>query len=537
MLIDARTIDDGAELEFDLAIIGSGPAGIAIADQLRNVGGLSIALIESGGFDPELRTQRLYRGENVGDPYYGLDTCRYRLFGGSSNRWGGWCRPFDPADFEPREWIPGSGWPIRSEDLEPYYTDTARLLELSTPDFSMARWSDRVPAPLRTAGSDFEHVIYQFSPETNFAEQYGPLILAASNITTLIHANVTRIGLDTSGERVDSLLIRTLSGRSHTIKARVVVLAAGGIENARLLLASRDQRRTGIGNENDLVGRYFMEHIHVGAGHIAANGHPIPTGFYQQSAVDDTVIRGAMTPSADALRRTQLPSCSIALETWSHSVHGAPFLGWSPVVTTGPVIAYRRLHRKHPGLADSIRGRAQRMWRSGHMARNARAEIHARTRHIANRLKGLHVVALYFRAEQVPDRDSRVLLDARCDELGMPLARLDWRVGESDRASIIHWLQTLDAGLQQTGTGTVVMPQEGWEKGVIGGPHHMGTTRMSADPHTGVVDSDCRVHSVQNLYVAGSSVFTTGGYVNPTFALVALALRLADHLKRDLTSG
>jgi choline dehydrogenase-like flavoprotein len=141
-------------------------------------------------------------------------------------------------------------------------------------------------------------------------------------------------------------------------------------------------------------------------------------------------------------------------------------------------------------------------------------------------------VALYFRAEQVPDRASRVSLSARPDELGVPLTRLDWRVGDTDRAGITGWLTALDSALRSAGVGHVVMPAEGWEAGMIGGPHHMGTTRMSADPRDGVVDAQCRVHSVDNLYVAGSSVFTTGGYVNPTFTIVALALRLADQLRR-----
>ena len=191
MLLDARTIADGTELEYDLAVVGAGPAGITIVDRLRTAG-LSIGLVESGGFDLELRTQRLYRGENVGHTYYPLDTCRYRLFGGSSNRWGGWCRPLDPIDFERRTWIPGSGWPIGAAELEPFYGEAARLLELSAPGFELSRWSARLPPPLPIAGEDFEHAIIRYSPGTNFAECYGPPILAAPNVTTLIHANVDR---------------------------------------------------------------------------------------------------------------------------------------------------------------------------------------------------------------------------------------------------------------------------------------------------------------------------------------------------------
>lgn len=533
MLIDARTIDDGTELDYDLAVVGAGPAGIAIVDRLRTAR-LSIGLLESGGFDPELGTQRLYRGEIVGDPYFALDACRYRLFGGSSNRWGGWCRPLDPIDFERRDWIPGSGWPIGSAELEPFYADAARLLELSTPDFTLSSWSSRLPSPLPLEGEDFEHAIFQYSPETNFAKRYGERIRAAANVTTLIHANVTEMLLDPGGARVRALRVRTLTGRSFTVRARAVVLATGGIENARLLLASRDLRPAGLGNEHDLVGRYFMEHIHVASGHVAAMGDPIPRGFYRKARYDDVLVRGVLTPTARALARHRLPSCSIALEARSWSFHGTPFLGWSPRLTTAPVIAYRRLGHRHPVAADRLKAGAELLWKAARIAKNGRAELNARARYLPDRARGWRVISLYFRAEQVPARASRVSLGTGRDELGMPLTRLDWRVGDNNCASIIGWLTALDSALRSAGIGHVVMPTEGWEAGVIGGPHHMGTTRMSADPRDGVVDAHCRVHSVDNLYIAGSSVFTTGGYVNPTFTIVALALRLADQLTRAL---
>jgi choline dehydrogenase-like flavoprotein len=535
VLIDARRVDDGSELEFDLAVVGAGPAGISIVDRLRTAG-LSIGLIEAGGIDPELRTQRLYSGENVGDPYFALDACRYRLFGGCSNRWGGWCRPLDPNDFEPRDWIPASGWPIRSTDLESFYGDTARLLELATPDFTVSHWSRRMPPPLPLSGRDFEHAIIQYSRPTNFAEHFGAGVLAAPNVTTMLHANVTELLLDEGGAQITSLRVHTLTRRSFTIRARAVVLAAGGIENARLLLASRGGSPVGVGNEHDLVGRYFMDHIHVASGQIAANVTAVPREFYRQAVHGGALVRGVLTPSQDALARRRLPSCSIALESWSHSVHGTPFLGWSPLLTTAPSVAYRRLHRSHPVVADRLKRSAERACTTALIAKAGPAELRARARYFLAHARGRRNVSLYFRAEQLPNPDSRVSLSDQRDELGIPLPRLDWRVGDIDRESITGWLTALDAALRSAGVGHVVPSADGWEAGIIGGPHHMGTTRMSRDPRLGVVDAHCRVHGVQNLYIAGSSVFTTSGYANPTFTIVALALRLAERLRGVLTA-
>jgi choline dehydrogenase-like flavoprotein len=143
--------------------------------------------------------------------------------------------------------------------------------------------------------------------------------------------------------------------------------------------------------------------------------------------------------------------------------------------------------------------------------------------------------SLYFRSEQAPDPNSRVTLSERLDALGVPEVRLDWRVNRFDLDSITGWLDVFDRDIRARGLGRVIPPAEGWQRGILGGPHHMGTTRMSADSQHGVVDEYCRVHSVDNLYVAGSSVFTTGGYANPTFTLVALALRLADTLRDRLS--
>jgi choline dehydrogenase-like flavoprotein len=533
VLIDVRDLPAGTEFACDLCIVGAGPAGIAIVDRLRACG-LSIVLLESGGFQPELSTQKLFRGERRGHPYYRLDACRFRLFGGSSNRWGGWCRPLEPFDYERRDWLSWSGWPIGAETLEPFHADAATLFELSDSRFDFASWRDRVPKPFALDGTNFQSVLFQHSPETNFGLKYRARMLDAPNVTTLIHANVTGLELAEDSARVALVRVAALTGQRCAVRPRAVVLAAGGIENARLLLASRSDRRDGVGNEFDMVGRFFMEHLHVPAGHMIAEAGLENRKFYRKATYAGSIVRGVITPTSAAQQRHALLSTSIAIEPASYSF-GTPFLGWPPRVTFEPILLYRNL-RSGPfdAVAVALKRTAERLygmprrWRTFNAARAAVARSKAR-------FGAKRLYSLYFRSEQAPDPDSRLTLSDRRDVLGVPEIRLHWRVNARDTGSIRQWLHVFDQDLRERGLGRVIAPAEGWERGVIGGPHHMGTTRMSADPRRGVVDEDCRVHSVDNLYIAGSSVFATGGYANPTFTLVALALRLADTLRERLS--
>jgi choline dehydrogenase-like flavoprotein len=516
-VINARDVAPGTEIGCDLCVVGAGPAGIAIADRLRE-SGLTVVLVESGGFDPELPTQRLFRGTNVGHDYYHLDACRFRVFGGSTNRWGGWCRPLERVDFSKREWLPYSGWPITNDALVPYQADTAALFELTDARFDFASWRDRLPAPFSLDDTDFESVFFQYSPETNFGEAYRARLLASSNVKIVIYANLTRIELDADSRRVGRLWFSTLTGRTCSVVPKAVVLAAGGLENARLLLASDADRPTGIGNEHGNVGRFFQEHLHVPAGHLLVRRGASSPRFYRKAAYNGVIVRGVIAPTPAAQERHRLPATSIAIETEGYNF-GTPFLGWPPAVTFPPINAYRRYRTgRFREFAETLKRNAERAsglttrLRTWQRARAARAAGDASPDERA--------YSVYFRSEQVPDPDSRVTLSRRRDALGMPEITLDWRVNQTDIDAITGWLAAFDRDVRS--------------RRIIGGPHHIGTTRMSADARSGVVDEHCRVHSVANLYVAGSSVFATGGYANPTFTLVALALRLADTLRERL---
>jgi choline dehydrogenase-like flavoprotein len=536
MLIDARSVEGGAQLTADLSIVGSGPAGLSIANRLRS-SGLSLCVVEAGATEPDLRTQQLYRGEITARGYFALDSCRFRMFGGSSNRWGGWCRPLDPEDFASPAGSPMPGWPIGHADLLAYGAEAANLLELPHHRFDFADWSRSVSAPLELANGEFEHALVQFSPQTNFARRYGRGLLGERDVTVLLNANVTELMMEPGTSRLEALRVQTLTGRNFTVRSRAVVLAAGGIENPRLLLASTAARADGIGNEHDLVGRCFMEHIHTRAGHMWLRDHTERPAFYRRNTVEGHDVRGLIAPTGVARRRHGLLACSFQVEPAVHNAYSTPFLGWPSAVTFRGLDAYLKLSRHRPGLADKLRETANRLWYLGLRSRTGRDQRRALAAS-ASELGSdpTQLLALYARAEQTPNPDSRVTLSGRRDALGVPLARLDWRLLATDTASVTGWLARLDATLRGTGQGRLVKPGEDWESQITGGPHHLGTTRMSSDPRHGVVDANCRVHSVDNLFVAGSSVFSTGGWANPTLTLVSLSLRLADHLRGVLTS-
>ncbi len=534
MLIDARSVTENRRFDCDVCIVGAGPAGIAIVDRLRD-SGLSLLLLESGGFNLERPTQTLYRGEIVGQDYFRLDACRWRLFGGGSNRWGGWCRPLEAVDYTRREWLENSGWPIGPEALHPYEADAAKLFELTGPNFDLETWQDRMPKPLTLKGSNFENIVFQFSPQTNFVDHYRRRIARAGNVTTLIHANLKSIQLDPGSRRAGLLTVSTLTGRTLTVRPRAVVLATGGIENARLLLASQHDQTEGLGNEFDAVGRYFMEHLHVPAGHILMAGETRHSAFYRKAFYGAAELRGLVAPTEDARRHHKLLGTSIALEPPRY-YFGTPFVGWPPSITFGPVRMYKRFRtgRLKP-LVERLKNFADHAYTLPQRFHTSRLAHRALVR-AGQQGKYDRLAALYFRAEQAPDAANRVTLSGQLDAMGMPETRLEWRARSSDTDSIMSWLNIFERDLRERGLGDVIAPADGWEAGIIGGPHHMGTTRMSSDPRRGVVNAECRLHSVENLYIAGSSVFTTGGYPNPTFTLVTLALRLADTLRRRLAT-
>ena len=507
LFIDARTLDDASRIEADLAIIGSGPAGISIARAFAGPN-RQVCIVEAGGLERAPDIQALYQGENAGIRYP-LETSRLRQFGGSSGHWGGFCRPLDPIDFTQRDWVPLSGWPIGREALDPYFEAASEIVEVAPARYEdLEYWAEKIDEPLVDwRAGRFMTRFFQFSPPTRFGQRYRAELEQSPDIRVLLNANVTNIAATPSAAGIDHLAVQTLTGRRHQVRAKRYVLAAGGIENARLLLLSDDVMPAGLGNQNDMVGRCFMEHPTLGgfADVVVADLRRLPEIFRDKVSIDGRDARVAYIPRGDYLRRERLLNASFTMSAFSDLRQDQPPADDSRVGQRDMVLAAR------PFLTDG--GRPPRPDDPGY--------------------SGVRL-GIGCACEQTPNLDSRVMLAEDTDALGLRRTLLDWRLTEQERRSFLANIASLGRELAAAGIGRMrpLLPDDGlWENVVGGGNHHMGTTRLSDDPRFGVVDRNCRVHGIDNLYVAGSSVFVTCGSANPTLNIIALAYRLVDHLK------
>lgn len=511
MFADARRLEDGTRTEADIAIVGAGPAGITIARAFAG-SRFRVSLLESGGLDFDAGVQDLYAGENAGIEYP-LAGSRLRYFGGSSNHWGGYCRPLDPIDFEAREWVPHSGWPFGREALDAYYEKASEAAEVAPGRYEAGGyWRARTGEPLVDWPAGRMHArFFHYSPPTRFGERYRAELERAANVQVLLNASVSRLAAVPSGAAVDHLEVRTFTGRRHEVRARQYVLAAGGLENPRILLLSDDVAPGGLGNQHGQVGRYFMEHPHVGgfAEIVVADLARLPRIYRERLFFDGRAGKAAFVPAPGFLRRERLLNASFTMAVAGE--YGSE-TGLNEPMAQEHVAMLRAAQRF---LADGSR--------TGGTDEPGSAGVW---------------MGIGCACEQAPNPESRVTLAADRDGLGMRRIRLDWRLTEQDRRSLVAHIRSLGREFAAAGIGRMRLRIEDdghWPDVVAGGNHHMGTTRMSDDPACGVVDRNCRVHGLDNLYVAGSSVFPTSGSANPTLNVLALAYRLVDHLGERLS--
>jgi choline dehydrogenase-like flavoprotein len=529
MYIDARTLSKKTVINTDICIVGAGAAGITLARELIGQS-FRVCLLESGGLEYDNDTQSLYKGRITGLPYYPLDAARLRFFGGTTNHWNGACRPLDAIDFEARAWVPHSGWPFSRTHLWPFYERAQTVLQLGPLKYDGASWEREDHPQAKFTGNSMESGVFQNKP-TRFGQLYREEIRAASNVDTYLHANVLEFEANESGRAVKRLRVTSLARNDFFVSARTYVLATGGIENARLLLLSNRTNRNGLGNNHGLVGRFFMDHPGAAWGKfgiIAPSEFPLPFYSTREDPELDTgaevnpYIWGFITPTAQTLRQQKLMNCGISVKLLREE--------------DPPGIASMR-HIKNT-LASG-------KWPddfSQHLA-NVLSDINSITLKSVQKITGKElapkIMEIEYWAEPRPNPDSRVRLSGERDALGQPRVVLDWRLTGEDLGNARKILNLLATELGRSNLGRLRIDPETcsdkWMSSMLEGSyHHMGTTRMHKDPRQGVVDPDCRVHGLSNLYIAGSSVFPTAGHANPTLTIVALALRLADHLKKQM---
>jgi choline dehydrogenase-like flavoprotein len=562
---DARTLPQDAELETVVCIVGGGAAGIVLARELA-AGRVPCVLLEAGGLGYDPRDQALYRGENVGLPYFPLDVARLRYLGGSTNHYGGVTRPFDPEDFEVRPGVPHTGWPITRADLEPYYRRAWEILGLPAGEHGLdAAFEDDPFEPLDVPADRLVTRVAAIVPKDHrsLGAAYEDELRRSTDITVLLHANVTEIETDGEARRVTRVRVATLEGGRFGVRAKVFVLAAGGLENPRLLLASRGTRPAGLGNDYGLVGRYFLEHPRFDAAIVLPSAPDLDVGFYDLHDAHGLKREGylALPPALEreeGLVDVQLKLRAVPVKAYADAERSAAYESLKSIARhAADAELPDRFGAELANVLDDVMS-----WQSfslpgvlapvpfpevvGRLMRAAPAEKQALIPEVLGDVAGmaykavagrvpLDAVVVTARIDPQPNPNSRVTLADERDELGMPRLRLDWQLTELDRESVGRALDLLASAFGARGLGRVrrLFDPRGsdWPGDLAGGWHHMGTTRMSTDPSRGVVDPDCRVFGTSNLYVAGSSVFPTAGSGTPTYTLVALALRLGAHLR------
>jgi len=470
-------------LKFDLCIIGAGAAGITIANELTD-SNLDVCLLEAGGLNGGGAGQNLYQG--ISEGYAPLISSRLRFFGGTTNHWTGYCRLPTDEDLGARPWEPLSGWPLSMGELNPYLARARDAVEVSN-EFHIEPWAARRNA--LTLGIDTREIFEDVSlvgPPVRFREKYRSAIEASRSVTCLLNANVVELMPSERGDRIQSLRLKTPEGAERSLTANTFVLACGGIENARMLLVSDSKIPGGIGNRHDLVGRYFSDHALRDAGTAVLMRPTEQALLYEFGRLFEPrmKVHPQLRTTLAFAEQVRLPRVLIRLK---------------PEPTSRPT----RLMEKLTAFWDD----------AAQVPRTFRLQTFA---------------------EPLPLAENRLTLTDDRDALGMRRLKLVYKPSDLEIEASRAALKKLAAVLGANGKGRVQIddaalasPPADW------GYHHYGTTRMHPDPKLGVVDKDCRVHGIANLFVAGSSVFPTPGLMTPTMTIVAMSLRLAAMLKGE----
>ena len=541
MIRDARLSRGDERLEADVCVVGAGPAGITLTHALIR-SGLKVVLLEAGPIDPDLENQRMAEGDTVGLPYT-LQEARARAFGGTAHFWnidmGGGSpglrlRRLDESDFRPREWIPHSGWPFELEEFVPYYERAEASFGIDGQTYALPDDYTNL-GPLIDGDSEFESTVFRLGRASSILEQRKSMA-DSDSVDVVIGA----VGVHLERDRKDDISrIRAMSltGNDFSIEASFYVLAAGAVENARLLLLNGLDSQQSENGEQGLVGRFFMEHPHTRAGFIIpASDSPSPLaggirdiggapGELWFRLADDAAasyrvgnIVFALTPvTASEMRRAigsapQTPAVRAARDIVSH------FSGKS----SKEIDIAQSVKTVFRSPADIV-GAA---FRKGSWAVKERRRRGPTDNGVVYRVDVM--------AEQFPNRESKVSISDSLDPIGLRRVKVNWNIARTDKNSWIRAYDIFSKQVNRSGFGEFVSNPDPNRVPISGGYHHMGTTRMHHDETKGVVDPNGRVHGTSNLYACGSSVFPTSGVSNPTLTIVALSFRLGDHLAARL---
>lgn len=521
MLVDANEIETGRSIDADLCIIGAGAAGITLAREFAG-SKIDVCLLEGGPIGANIASQSLYSSvSNVGRDYSDLYTSRRRFFGGSTNCWTGHCMSLRAVNFEKQSWSRYTGWPISLADLQPYHLRAEAILGLDEDTSDPTAIAARLGQSLLPFDPERVSTLVSRYNAVRFGQAFREELEDAPNVKVVLNANVNSIEAHKGGHGIQRLAVRTLAGRGLDVRAKAFVLATGGIENARMLLASRSVHVNGLGNEFDMVGRFFMTHIRYQSGLILPARPKDQLGLYlQELPIGKIACHAELVLPEEEVKRGGIPDIRVSLKK-SHT------LRYSEAVKSSQHLRAEVAKFHWPDdIATDLANMIQHP-----------VEVFS----AATGRAGPLVYELSSTIEPVPNPASRIKLAEEKDALGIPVATLDWRLSDADRLAVKYAHACIAREVGRSGFGRMFIDLPEAEPQILAGAHgdahHMGATRMHDSPRLGVVDKDCRVHGIENLFVAGSSVFPTVGCAGPTFTIVALAARLGDHIKGGFMNG
>ncbi len=524
MIDDLNALGDACVIDTDICIIGSGAAGLSLAAEFL-AAPQRVLVLESGRREPDTLDGELNQVACAGVHHDGAMAGRVRAFGGTTRAWGGQLLPLRPSELAVRSWVRYSGWPIELATLQPFYRRAEALLAVEGPPYDAEVWERLGIVAPPFDPNRFCMRFSQWAPlgRRNFAVMLRRRLAASRNVTVMLDATVTELTCDPAGARLQSVELQSRHGKRLVVKAAVFVIACGGIETARLLLASPGPTGRGVANASGLVGRFFQDHI----SYVAAEIRPRSRAQLQRLFDPRYIGRTMFTAKIEATERLQR-DCAL-LNVMAHLAF--------PIPEALGLLEVRRILRSVQAGKLSLPSfdEAVALARGGvELTRLALGRVLEQRR--ASPRHGS--VLLLVDTEQAPNPDSRVSLDASLDAFGMRRAVLDWRVTDLETRTLQRFAALVASELQRLDLATVVLagPPDFGRRDCLGAArdifHHMGTARMSHSPHDGVTNADLRCHEVDNLFIAGAAVFPAGGLSNPTFTVIALSIRLADHLKR-----
>jgi choline dehydrogenase-like flavoprotein len=549
--IDGKTIPDKSEIVVDVCIIGAGPAGLTIAAALQATG-LKIIILDAGSSSAPINNITPVLHES--SPFKSFASFRRSALGGTSTIWGGRCVPFDPTDFSARDYVSGPGWPFPYSDVQQYYRKATELADAGEPEYDAFI---AVPSPVELIPGLKSDVIQtrsfeRFSLPTNFWKRLGPSLQIAANIQIITGATCNYLHLDRSTKRIQKARFQSRAGRTFYVKSGRFVIACGGIETFRLLAHSNDAHRNGIGNNQGNLGKYFMTHIEGSAAQLRFLDPLLPIAWGFDITSDGIYGRRRVSLAQGTQRDNRLLNMVARL----HHLHPADPAHLNPILSAMYIVKnvilpeYRNKITLTERMHDEKLERAEGFWikHIQNIVRGAPTLFQfsidwLRLRTFARRKlpyvtlhNPLGIYPLDFNCEQVPSSDRKIVLTKQIDRWGVPLASLTWNIHEQEIHSIATTYRLMRDELAKSDICRIEFDDATLENairkeaGPVGG-HYLGIARMASNPFDGVVSPDLLVNDTVNLYVASTAVFPTSSHANPTLTLIALSLKLADHLK------